>query len=287
MNHSLLKRIVGSAFVVLVVTFLIAGLQFYGVISIALGRICFLIAWFIGVAGIVFSEWLWQRRIRDKIVVGISAAFIFGLCLFFLDKWAKANGPTTNAAPEATSATSATPSPTSVVQEESVTGIRISKTQRPPAPSPLKQHNVAPTVGTIKQGDCGVVQNGGNGNIAAPNCSPKPRTINPQALLNAVQDIQGIRVGVWDDGSTDGGRVANQIRSGLVGWGLASGGTKSGDSGFFPHGITIEVPLNPASPAHQAGLRIKIALKEQGVDSDIEENGQFEPSFMRIKVAAQ
>jgi len=100
MNHTLVKRIVGSAFVVLVITFVVAGLQFYGVISMALGRICFFFAWWIGVAGIVFSEWLWQRRRRDKIAVGLSAALILGLCLFRLDGWAKAHGPTKTVATE-------------------------------------------------------------------------------------------------------------------------------------------------------------------------------------------
>jgi hypothetical protein len=141
--------------------------------------------------------------------------------------------------------------------------------------------------GSVKQGPSGVFQNGGSGNVAAPICAPPPRQVNPQMLLDAVRNIQGIKGGIWDDSSTDAERVAIQIRSGLTGWGLRSGGTKSGDAAFFPHGITIEVPAENDSPASEAGVLIQGALKAQGVESEIERNSKFDTTTMRIKVAAQ
>ncbi len=45
-------------------------------------------------------------------------------------------------------------------------------------PATSTKQTPPPTIGTIKQGDCGVVQSGGSNNVASPNCAPADRRLN-------------------------------------------------------------------------------------------------------------
>jgi hypothetical protein len=92
MNHTLLKKVVSSAIVVMVLTFLIAGLEFYGVTNVGLGRLCFVGAWVLSVGGLVFSEWLWSRSLKFRIAVGVLYAISCFAALIELDDWARLHG---------------------------------------------------------------------------------------------------------------------------------------------------------------------------------------------------
>ena len=88
LDHTLVKRIVGSALVVFIVTLLIAALTFYGVINMALARLCLILVFLLGVGGIVFSEWVWSQDRKMKIWVGIGATIVWAISLVGLDRWA-------------------------------------------------------------------------------------------------------------------------------------------------------------------------------------------------------
>lgn len=89
MGPTTVKRIIGSAFVVLIITFLIAGFQFYGVISAGLGELCFTAAWLIGTLWLIFSGWLWDREVSTKVFVGVIGSIIWGVCLLYVNGWAE------------------------------------------------------------------------------------------------------------------------------------------------------------------------------------------------------
>jgi hypothetical protein len=76
-----------------IVPFVIAGLQFYGVIDMALGRICFVVAYLIGLGGIAFSEFLWDKEVSTKVFVAVIAATVWSAALFSLDVWARKHVP--------------------------------------------------------------------------------------------------------------------------------------------------------------------------------------------------
>ena len=145
-----------------------------------------------------------------------------------------------------------------------------------PPKEPIAQQNSA---------GCNQQVIGGNNNMN--NCIPPQRNVDAQSLFLSVSDIQGIRGGVVDDGSSDAGRVANQIRDGLVKWGLTNGGTKMADATYFPSSLTIEVPPDINSPAHQAGIRIQAELARQKIKAEMQNNPAFPTNLVRVKVAAQ
>jgi hypothetical protein len=92
LDHTVVKRILGSVFVVAILACAIAGLQFYGVIHVGLGRIFFGLIWVIGVSGIIFSERLWKESVFVKIFVGSLPAILLALVLIWLDGWARKHG---------------------------------------------------------------------------------------------------------------------------------------------------------------------------------------------------
>ena len=95
MDRTTAKRTLGSVFISLPLMFILTALKFYGVPGEGIGELCFLGAWLVGVAGIVFSEWLWERAVCDKVFVGISIAIVWGLALYGLNNWAMAHRPET------------------------------------------------------------------------------------------------------------------------------------------------------------------------------------------------
>jgi hypothetical protein len=91
--HTLLKRIAGSAILILLLTCLIASLTFYGVIDVGLGRLFLILVFILGVGGVIFSEWLWKQDLAIKIVVGVVVCIVWAFALIKLDGWARSHGP--------------------------------------------------------------------------------------------------------------------------------------------------------------------------------------------------
>jgi hypothetical protein len=114
MDHTLFRRFLGSAIVVVMLSLVIAGLQFYGVINMALGRFCFESVWIIGVGGIIFSEWVWKKKFGLKLVIGVAASAVLGIGIYCLDAWAKTHGSlaSPSAPPVAQNTAQANPSQT-------------------------------------------------------------------------------------------------------------------------------------------------------------------------------
>ena len=93
MDRTLVAKIVGSAFVVFIFAAAVAGLQFYGVIAMTLGLICFGVVWVIGLAGLLFSEWFEQKEVRTKVFVGIFAASMWSVAVYSLNAWGWRHSP--------------------------------------------------------------------------------------------------------------------------------------------------------------------------------------------------
>src|SRR5579862_6080347 len=102
MDRTFLNRILGGSVFCFCLLLVIAGLQFYGVINMTIGRICFICVFIAGASGILFSETLWKRDdVRDKIFVGIMAVILWGSAIYWLDGWARAHGPQPSPPPPA------------------------------------------------------------------------------------------------------------------------------------------------------------------------------------------
>jgi hypothetical protein len=93
MDRAILNRLLGSAIVALVLTLSVAGLQFYGVINMTLGRICFIGVFSVGCGGIVFSEWLWKQEVRTKVFAGMLGILLWAFVIWRMDEWARTHGP--------------------------------------------------------------------------------------------------------------------------------------------------------------------------------------------------
>ena len=93
MDRTTARKIIGSPFFSVPLMFVLTALKFYGVGGEVIGKLCLVGAWLVGVAGVVFSEWLWNRSIRDKIFISIMSSVAFGAMLFALNNWALAHRP--------------------------------------------------------------------------------------------------------------------------------------------------------------------------------------------------
>ena len=93
MDRTAGKRFLGSIFLTLSLTLIFQALRSFGVVSVAVGELCLIGAWFVGITGIVFSEWIWDRPIRDKIFIALMGAIVYGALLSGLNNWAMAHRP--------------------------------------------------------------------------------------------------------------------------------------------------------------------------------------------------
>ena len=97
-----MKSILGflaSGLFALFAALVIAALQIGGVISMAVVKILLVVAWLVGVGGIVLSGIMLAHPPRHKIVVSGGAAIILGGLLLWLNSWIAAHGPRTIPAP--------------------------------------------------------------------------------------------------------------------------------------------------------------------------------------------
>ncbi|MGA2635803.1 MAG: hypothetical protein ABSF16_16330 [Terracidiphilus sp.] len=232
MDHTLLKRLLGSGIVVAMLALIIAGLQFYGVINMALGRSCFLAVLSIGVAGIVFSEWVWKQNIWLKIAVGFVASLVLGIGIFWLDTWAKTHGSeqsTAAAMPASPPASSPIPfTPPATITQSTPENVPPSSNKHPrlaqgtpdtisPRPEPSRGTSVSVNTPAAQQTCIGSnCINGPNfGNPTVNNFAPPQRTLtDPEkgkfaALVSALP--ADIRIGVHCVGTDEAAQYGWQF----------------------------------------------------------------------------
>lgn len=84
----LLRGILASA----VVTLFLGGIWEYltlaGVISMGLARVFLVIAWIVGVAGVIVSELVWKKSLKHRALIGAGVAVLLGAAFLGLDRWA-------------------------------------------------------------------------------------------------------------------------------------------------------------------------------------------------------
>lgn len=112
MDRTNAKRLLGSIFFTLTLTLIFQALKSYGVVSVIVGELCLVGAWLVGIIGLVFSEWTWNRSVREKIFITTIGAVIYGVVLLEFNDWAMAHRPEVNrAASVSASAPIPTPAP--------------------------------------------------------------------------------------------------------------------------------------------------------------------------------
>jgi hypothetical protein len=212
MDHTLFRRFLGSAIVVVMLSLVIAGLQFYGVINMALGRFCFELVWIIGVGGIIFSEWVWKKKLWLKLVVGSVASAVLGIGIYCLDAWAKTHGsPVSPSVPLITQNTAqanlpqrsaATPTylkpPRSTLHHSAPVTSAPIQSPTPSAP-PLVQSNSGGNnsqIGTVSQGPGSAFSVGQTGGVTAGTyVAPiEPKVGYHESKNGAVDDLE-----IWVD----------------------------------------------------------------------------------------
>lgn len=86
------KRVLSSAILALLVMLLIAALQFYGVVSALIGKVCLILIWLIGVIAVLSSARVHRLGWRGKVLTLIASAIPFAVCLIWLNAWATRHG---------------------------------------------------------------------------------------------------------------------------------------------------------------------------------------------------
>jgi hypothetical protein len=213
MDHTLLRRFLGSSIVVVMLSLVIAGLQFYGVINMALGRLCFELVWVIGVVGIIFSEWVWKKKLWLKVVVGSVASAALGIGIYCLDAWAKTHGaPTSPSTPQiAQNAAQANPPQTSSAgpadstQPKPTSKHSVADTSAPtqnPTPSapPLVQSNSGGSnnsqIRTVSQGPGSAFSIGQTGGVTA---GTYVAPVEPTVGYRKTESNGSIQLDIWVD----------------------------------------------------------------------------------------
>lgn len=149
--------------------------------------------------------------------------------------------------------------------------------------------NPGSITGSIVQGNCGVVENGGTGNVASPNCVPPERHLSPEqmsTLRGELRSMQGVRLSIWSENPTPEMRAYEQDWFDMcmqIGQEWTCQQPSTGLGAPTPKGVVIQVP-NEGDPL---GEKLKSILKDAGVESRVEPSAYLDEYNARIIIGSQ
>ncbi len=213
--------------------------------------------------------------------------------------WLEFHPPTVRSAVTPQSETSGTPAPQKPVDVPPANPQAIPKTPKKPTiqktPNPAvanqggngnQQTTTQSPIIQANNGDCNQQVVGGNNNTQ--NCIPPPRTVNVQKVRDAISSEPGVLFVLWEDGTPDSHRVAQQLANALLPqWHIGTVMTKMGDPEAFPFGVTLSV--SPDSTPEVLALvgSLKNALNAQGIECGATPKNGGTPNVVWVAVAGK